>query len=95
VDVNDVVLYGIIIGGGILVMLGYLAHQQQKKLMEQLKHTKDRLSKLAQLVDEIEKVEYEMHKASVEKVDRRNLDLIMKETLEFINEKQVVVARNR
>ncbi|HLC48371.1 MAG TPA: hypothetical protein VJI13_04825 [Candidatus Norongarragalinales archaeon] len=91
-NVNEVALYSIIIGGSCLVFLEWMAHRQQKLVAIQLRATKDRLVKLSKLVEDIEKVEHEMHKAAVDKVDRRNLEMIMRETLEFLGEKRGIKA---
>lgn len=92
-NVNDVVLYGIILGCVALSYLAYLAHQEQKRLLHQLKGVKERLGKLNGLVVDVEKVENEMHRAAVEKVDKRNLELIIRETLDFLKEKEAIPAR--
>ncbi|MEK6843785.1 MAG: hypothetical protein AABY04_04810 [Candidatus Micrarchaeota archaeon] len=86
-NINDVVLYCIIIGGGGMAFLAYKAHQAQKKLAHSLNGIKERLGKLNKLVLDVENIENQMHLAAVEKVDKRNLDLIIKETLSFIREK--------
>lgn len=70
-----------------MTFLAYKAHESQKKLAHSLKGIKDRLGKLNKLVEDVEHVENQMHLAAVEKVDKRNLDLIIKETLSFIKEK--------
>ncbi|MEK6953444.1 MAG: hypothetical protein AABX01_00430 [Candidatus Micrarchaeota archaeon] len=87
-NVNDVVLYCIIIASALLVVLEFLAHKHQKLMHHQLYGSKERLSKLSRLVEEIEGVEKQMHVAATEKVDRRNLDLIMRETIDFLGEKR-------
>lgn len=87
-NVNDVVLYSIIISAAVLAYLALMAHREQKMMLQKLKGSGEKLGKLSNLVKEVEKVEHQMHKAAVEKVDRRNLDLIIKETLEFLNEKR-------
>jgi hypothetical protein len=91
-NVNDVVLYCIILGGGSLIYLAYLAHQEQKRLLSELKSTKERLAKLSNLIVDVEKVEHEMHKAAIEKVDKRNLELIIKETLDYLGEKRSAIG---
>ncbi|MFH1750164.1 MAG: hypothetical protein ABH863_00640 [Candidatus Micrarchaeota archaeon] len=87
-NVNDIIMYLIIVSGGVLVLLAYMAHKQQKLMVHQLGAQKERLSKLSQLVEDIEKVEHQMHKAAVDKVDKRNLEMIMRETLDFLGEKR-------
>lgn len=86
-NINDVALYGIIISCAILAYLAYLAHQEQKRLLKSLHTVKERLNKLERLVSDVDKVEHEMHNAAIEKVDKKNLDLIMRETLEFLNDR--------
>ncbi|MFH1257632.1 MAG: hypothetical protein ABIG96_04640 [Candidatus Micrarchaeota archaeon] len=90
--INEILLYAIILSCGIMAYFVYAAHKEQKRLLGDLKGVKERLNKLNALLVDVEKVEHEMHKAAVEKVDKRNLELIMKETLEFINEKGAAQA---
>ncbi len=90
-NVNDVVLYGVIVGAAALTFLSFRAHRQQKNLMHKLRGSKERLVKLVKLTQDVEKVENEMAKAAVEKVDKRNLDLIMRETIDFLEEKNLAV----
>ena len=94
-NINELLLYAIILSCLAMAYLTYVAHKHQRRLLDDLKKSKDRLSKLNALLIDVEKVEHEMHNAAVEKVDKRNLELIMRETLEFINEKNTLTAKSR
>ncbi|MBU1196966.1 hypothetical protein KJ765_00485 [Candidatus Micrarchaeota archaeon] len=96
-DVNQFVAYGFVVGLIAYSVLAYHAHRNMRNMIKGLDKEKHRMTKLENHVSELDRDVKHLKHSMAQKVERRSLERIFAETIEFIerNSAKVAVAQTR
>lgn len=97
VDVNQVVLYGFVLSMALFAFLSWQAHNNLREVLKGLKHVNERANKLDRSVSALGADVKNLKEGIAKKVERRSLERILEESIEFIerNSRAVAVAETR
>ncbi|MFH1107228.1 MAG: hypothetical protein V1787_05005 [Candidatus Micrarchaeota archaeon] len=96
-DVNQIVVYGFVLTLAFFAIIAYQAHKNLREVLAGLKDVNSRAGKLDKAVSGMTDDVRQLKAGIAKKVEKRSLERIMQETVEFIerNAPVAAVAENR